>query len=97
VPEVKQHILEMTLNGRGIRDMAHVLPISPITVIEALKKELQHVNDLAIQHMDPREIRVEIQPVEEAEIDEMWSVVEKKSHQRWLRHAMDHRTGLVLA
>jgi transposase-like protein len=38
VPEVKQHILEMTLNGRGIRDMARVLHISPTTVIEALKK-----------------------------------------------------------
>jgi insertion element IS1 protein InsB len=34
--------------------------------------------------MDPREIRVEIQQVEEAELDEMWSFVEKKSQQRWL-------------
>ena len=31
---VNQHILKMTLNGRGIRDMARVLPISPTTVIE---------------------------------------------------------------
>jgi transposase-like protein len=38
VPAVKQHILEMTLNGRGIRDMARVLHISPTTVIEELKK-----------------------------------------------------------
>jgi insertion element IS1 protein InsB len=52
---------------------------------------------MAIQHMDPREIRVEIQPVEEAEIDELWSVVEKKRQQRWLWHAIDHRTGVVLA
>ena len=34
-PEVKQHILEMTMHGRGIRDMARVLHISPTTVIEA--------------------------------------------------------------
>ena len=47
--------------------------------------------------MDPREIRVEIQQVEEAEIDEMWSFVEKKSQQRWLWHAIDHRTGVVVA
>ena len=47
--------------------------------------------------MDPREIRVEIQQVAEAEIDEMWSFVEKKSQQRWLWHAIDHRTGVVLA
>jgi insertion element IS1 protein InsB len=60
MPEVKQQIIEMTLNGSGIHDIARVLPISPTTVIEELKKEpqLQHVNDLAMQHMDPREIRV---------------------------------------
>ena len=38
VPEVKQHILEMTLNGSGIRDIARVLHIGPTTVIEELKK-----------------------------------------------------------
>jgi insertion element IS1 protein InsB len=38
VPAVKQQILEMTLNGSGIRDIARVLHISPTTVIEALKK-----------------------------------------------------------
>jgi insertion element IS1 protein InsB len=47
--------------------------------------------------MDPREIHIEIQPVAEAEIDEMWSFVEKKSQQRWLWHAIDHQTGVVLA
>jgi insertion element IS1 protein InsB len=59
--------------------------------------QLQHLNDLAIQHLDPREIRVEIQRVEEAEIDEMWRFVEKKSQQRWLWHAIDYQTGVVLA
>ena len=38
VAEVKQQILEMTLNGSGIRDIARVLHISPTTVIEELKK-----------------------------------------------------------
>ena len=38
VPEVKQQILEMTLNGSGIRDIARVRPISPTTVLEELKK-----------------------------------------------------------
>jgi insertion element IS1 protein InsB len=37
-PEVKQHMLEMTMHGRCIRDMARVLPISPTTVIDAFKK-----------------------------------------------------------
>jgi insertion element IS1 protein InsB len=44
--------------------------------------------------MTPREIRVEVQHVEEAEIDESWSVVEKKSLQRWLWHAIDHQPGV---
>jgi insertion element IS1 protein InsB len=47
--------------------------------------------------MDPSERRVEIQQVEEAAVDEMWSVVGKKAPQRWLWHAIDHRTGVVLA
>jgi len=38
LPEVKQQIVDMALNGSGIRDTARVLRISPTTVIEALKK-----------------------------------------------------------
>lgn len=34
---------------------------------------------------------------EEAELDEMWSFVGKKSQQRWLWHAIDHHSGQVLA
>ena len=33
----------------------------------------------------------------EAELDEMWSFVGSKQHQRWLWHAIDHTTGEVLA
>jgi insertion element IS1 protein InsB len=35
--------------------------------------------------------------VQAAEIDEMWSFVAKKKTPRWLWHALDHRTGKVLA
>lgn len=38
LPEVKQQITEMALNGSGIQDRARVLKISPTTVIESLKK-----------------------------------------------------------
>jgi transposase-like protein len=38
LPEVKRRIIEMSLNGSGIRDIARVLHISPSTVIQALKK-----------------------------------------------------------
>ncbi len=36
--EVKQQIVEMTLNGSGVRDIARVLHVSPTTVIQELKK-----------------------------------------------------------
>ncbi len=39
LPEVKQQITEMAVNGSGIRDTARVLKISPTTVIENLKKK----------------------------------------------------------
>ena len=38
-----------------------------------------------------------LRKVDEAEVDEMWSLVGKKKEQRWLWHAVDHHTGKVLA
>jgi insertion element IS1 protein InsB len=38
LPEVKQQIADMAVNGSGIRDTARVLGISPTTVMEELKK-----------------------------------------------------------
>ena len=38
-----------------------------------------------------------IQRVEEAEVDEMWSYAGKEREPRWLWHAIDHRSGHVLA
>jgi insertion element IS1 protein InsB len=32
-----------------------------------------------------------------SELDEMWSFVARKSNPRWLWHAIDHHTGMVLA
>jgi insertion element IS1 protein InsB len=43
------------------------------------------------------EITVEVRRVEAAEVDEMWSFVGSKAHQRWLWHAIDHLSGVVLA
>ena len=39
LPEIKQQIVEMSLNGSGIRDTARVLQISTATVIQELKKK----------------------------------------------------------
>jgi transposase-like protein len=38
LPQVKQQVSEMAINGSGITDTARVLKISPTTVIETLKK-----------------------------------------------------------
>ena len=40
---------------------------------------------------------MEIHKVEAAEMDEMWSFVGKKAQQRWLWHAIDHTSGVILA
>ncbi len=38
VPEVRRQVVEMAMNGSGIRDTARVLRFSPTTVIAVLKK-----------------------------------------------------------
>jgi transposase-like protein len=38
-PQIKQQVVEMSLNGSGVRDTARVLGISPTTVINELKKK----------------------------------------------------------
>ena len=43
------------------------------------------------------EIEMEVVPIEEVEMDEMWSFVHDKSQQYWLWWAIDHNTGEPLA
>jgi insertion element IS1 protein InsB len=38
LPEVKRQIVDLTLNGSGVRDIVRVLGISSATVIDTLKK-----------------------------------------------------------
>jgi len=38
LPEIKEQIIDMALNGSGIRDTARVLGISTDTVLNELKK-----------------------------------------------------------
>ena len=100
LPETKKRIIEMAINGSGIRDTSRVLKISPTTVINEIKKkesDLESVNEALIRTLDPNSVKVDVQRVDEAEMDEMWSFVGKKRNQRWLWHAIDHQTGKVLA
>ena len=42
LPEIKSQVVEMSLNGSGVRDTARVLKISTDTVIKELKKKGLH-------------------------------------------------------
>jgi IS1 family transposase len=101
LPEVKQQVVDMALNGSGIRDTARVLKISPSTVIKTLKKapDLKAVNVARLCEIEASQTIVNLCQWEdvEAEADEMWSFVTNKSQQRWLWHAIDHLSGTVLA
>jgi insertion element IS1 protein InsB len=55
------------------------------------------VNHRLLALLNPAEVDVVIRLAEAAEIDEMWSFIQKKKEQRWLWHAVDHLTGKVLA
>jgi insertion element IS1 protein InsB len=55
------------------------------------------VNQPLLNTLHSDEVDVVIQRADEAEVDEMWSFVGKKTAQRWLWHAIDHHTGKVLA
>ena len=69
---------------------------------------LKPVNQKLLKQLKPEEVEVDIvraevtedldeAGIEESELDEMWSYVGKKSNPRWLWHAIDRKTGYVLA
>ena len=63
------------------------------------------MNHALLAHLNPTQIEVELWRADKLEVrrglssefDEMWSYVARKSNPRWLWHAIDHRTGKVLA
>src|SRR5499433_3762047 len=100
LPEVKQQIVDMSLNASGVRDTARSLHICPNTVLRELKKKeavLESVNTALLRTLNPENVAVDIAQAGEAEMDEMWSFVGHKGNPRWLWHAIDHHTGKVLA
>ncbi len=100
LPDIKEQILNMAVNASGIRDTARVLQIATGTVLSTLRSlesELESINRAVLEKIDTKNCNVLIKKVEDAELDEMWSFVGKKSDQRWLWHAIDHKTGKILA
>ena len=63
------------------------------------------MNHARLAILNPEHIEVEICRADElevrrglsSELDEMWSFVKSKSNPRWLWHAIDHHSGIVLA
>jgi len=58
---------------------------------------LQPLNQPLLSRINGETVTVAICRVEAAEIDEMQSFVGKKADQRWLWHAIDHDSSVVLA
>ena len=65
--------------------------------IKKKEPELQDVPEAILGNLTPQDVNVVIQPVNEAEMDEMWSDVGDKGPQRWVWHAIDHHSGTILA
>jgi insertion element IS1 protein InsB len=100
LPDIKDRILDMALNASGIRDTARVLDISTGTVLSVLRSvesDFESINRKVLEKPDRHPFKALITKVEDAELDEMWSFVGKRSNQRWLWHAIDHKTGEILA
>ena len=71
LPEVKQQIIDMSLNASGVRDTARSLHISPTTVVSALKKKeagLESVNTALLRTLAPKRIAIDIERAGEAEM-----------------------------
>ena len=100
-PGIKEKVIDMAINGSGIRDTGRVLKIDKNTVINTLKNRADsvvQVNPRIFELSASGELSVRLEEAgHEAELDEQWSYVGNKSNQRWLWYAVDHATNTVLA
>ena len=65
--------------------------------IKKKQEDIETVNYPLLEQLDVETVDVDLYQVESAEMDEMWSFVARKKQQRWLWHAIDHASGVVLA
>ena len=69
LPAVKQQIIDMTLNGSGVRDIVRVLRVSSATVIDVLKKKepaVKQVNERLLDTLDPPQVDVILRQAEQS-------------------------------
>ena len=90
LPEIQTKIVDMAINGSGIRDTSRVLNISTTTVISTLKKLCNWVK-VNWSHLPANPEAAICIPIT-VEADEQWSFVQNKSHQRWLWVVLGHHT-----
>jgi IS1 family transposase/transposase-like protein len=99
-PNVRSQIFFSVVNGSGTRATARTLGIAKDTVTDALRSIEGLLWYINYDYLDSRrngDITVEVVPVNEVEMDEMWSFAGDKRHQYWLWWAIDHVTGEPLA
>jgi insertion element IS1 protein InsB len=84
LPAIKQQEIEVSLNGSGVRDTARVLKISAARVIHELKKgpTLTAANQPFLNMLHPSAGDIIIHRVDDAVVDEMWSLGGDKPEQR---------------
>ena len=58
---------------------------------------LTQVNPIVTTLSESGDLEVRLEAFCEAEMDEQWSYVGKKSEQRWLWYAIDHASSTILA
>lgn len=78
---VKEQIVQMAINGSGIRDTVRVLKVGINMVYPYLKK------NLALKRVNHSISTTEV--IISPEIDEQWSYVQNQAKQRWLWYALD--------
>ena len=67
---VKAKIVEMSLNGSGIRDIARVLHVSTNTVLKTLrnkKPQLKQVNPKLVKQLHPEQIEMDLSSIDDSE------------------------------
>jgi len=76
---IKEQVVEMAINGSGIRDTARVLKIDKNTIISTLNTLVQ-VNPKLSELSADGGLEVRLEVACEVEMDEQWSYIGNKSN-----------------